>query len=260
MANESGVDVLELRITIAARPETIFTFLSDPVAFEQWMGKGSTLGRGEGGNFRVMYPNGHVAGGVVEEVVPNERVVMSWGYEQGINDIPVGATRVEITLTPTTTGTEVTLRHTGLRSAEQRRNHRAGWRHYLGALSQLASGTLAAVVGQAIDRYFQAWAERDPAARMRLLEQCFTTQGVFRDAMGYVEGRDDLNEYIGMAQQFSPGITMQRDGAPSRSHEFVSQRWRMSGADGTPMMTGSNTIEFTGDGLIRSVTGFWNMP
>src|SRR4051812_49353918 len=134
MSERSGVDLLEVRITIAARPETVFRFLSEPEAFERWMGSGSTIGNGQGASYRVVYPNGHVAAGVVEELIPNKRVVMSWGYENGVNNIPVGATRVEISLAPTTGGTLVTLRHSGLRDAEQRRNHRAGWRYYLASL------------------------------------------------------------------------------------------------------------------------------
>lgn len=258
MPEKSGIDLLELRITIAASPSTVFEFVSQPAAFERWMGAGSVLGKGVGAGFKVVYPNGHVAAGVVEEIVPNKRVVMSWGYENGINGIPPGATRVEISLTAQDGGTLVTLRHSGLRDAEQRRNHRAGWRHYLASLSQLASASLDSVVGRTLDSYIKAWAERDPATRRQLLTQCWATDGVFRDAMGYAEGLDDLSENIGMAQMFAPGIAMSVVGVPSRSQGFLSHRWQMTAPDGTPVMTGSNTLELDSSGLIRSCTGFWD--
>lgn len=260
MQKNDTADVVEVRITIAAHPETIFQFLSDPSSFRRWMGDGSSLAPGAGGAFRVAYPNGDVAAGVVEEIVPNQRIVMSWGYEAGAMGIPVGATRVEIVLAPVPGGTRVTLRHTGLRDAAHRANHRAGWRHYLASLSQLTSATLDAIIDGRIDGYTAAWAAQDPAERTRLLAECWDGDGVFRDPMGYVEGRQDLADYIGMAQRFSPGITLQRDGAVSRAHTFASYRWRMVAPNGTPVMAGSNTAEFTPDGLIRSMTGFWEQP
>jgi uncharacterized protein YndB with AHSA1/START domain len=260
MARSDDNDVLELRITITARPDTVFRFLSDPVAFEEWMGAGSSIGTGLGGTVRVVYPNGHVAAGIIEDIVPNERLVMSWGYENGVNNLPPGATRVEITLSPYRGGTLVTLRHTGLPDAMQRRNHRAGWRHYLASLSQRATSNLDAVMDSVLAAYINAWAERDPLVRRQLLTECWAEDGVFRDAMGYAEGIDDLNEYIATAQRFAPNMLMTRDGRPSRAHGFVSHRWRMVSPDGTTMMTGTNTLELTDDGRIRSVVGFWDQP
>jgi uncharacterized protein YndB with AHSA1/START domain len=260
MARNDDSDVLELRMVTTARPETVFRFLSDPIAFEQWMGAGSSIGTGLGGAVRVVYPNGHVAAGIIEEIVPNKRVVMSWGYEDGVNNLPPGATRVEISLSPHRGGTLVTLRHSGLRDATQRRNHRAGWRHYLSSLSQLATSKLDGMMGSILDTYISAWAERDPLARRRLLEQCWAEDGVFQDAMGYAEGLDELDDYIATAQRFAPNVVMTNDGTPSRSHGFVNHRWRMIGPDGTTMMTGTNTLELTDDGRIRSVIGFWDRP
>ena len=258
MGKNAGVDILEVRITIAARPATVFEFLSDPAAFERWMGPGSSLGQGAGAPFHVAYPNGDVAAGVVEEVVLNQRVVLSWGYENGINNVPVGATRVEITLTPHGGNTLVVLRQSGLRDAEQRRNHRAGWRYYLASLSQLASSSLDKVIENAVETYTEAWAATDSSARVDLLGRCMAPHAIFRDAMGYAQGIPDLSDHIGTAQQFAQGMTMNRDGPLSRSQGFVTYPWKMVTPDGSTVMTGSNMVEFNGDGLIQSVTGFWN--
>lgn len=252
-----AVDVVEVRIEIAARRETIFAFLSDPDAFRRWMGQGSSLA-GVGGPFRVAYPNGDVAAGVVEEIVPNERIVLSWGYEGSVHGVAPGTTRVEISLTESPGGTRVVLRHTGLRDAARRAQHRMGWRHYLATLSQLASASLDVVAEQRIDRYTAAWAELDASARRDLLAQCWEEDGVFRDPMGYAEGRADLSDHIGAAQQFSRGMTLERVGPVSRAHAFVSYRWRIVASDGKPVMTGSNIAELSGEGLIRSMTGFWD--
>jgi len=260
MGQDQPLDTVEVRITIAARLETVFAYFREPAAFERWMGTGSSIAPRKGGQVRVTYPNGDIAAGVIEELVPNQRLVMSWGYERGPAELPLQSTRVEVTLTPIDGGTRVVLRHTGLGTAAQRRNHRAGWRYYLASLSQLASSALDQVIDRALDSYAEAWGTPDPAHRRRLLEQCWDLNGVFRDSMGYVEGIEDLVEYIGMAQQFSPGIRLAREGAVIRSQGFVSHGWRMTQLDGATILTGSNTVEFTGEGLIRSVTGFWNPP
>jgi uncharacterized protein YndB with AHSA1/START domain len=48
---------------IAARPETVFRYFTDPVRFARWMGRGSMLDPRPGGRLRVGYPTGQVAGG-----------------------------------------------------------------------------------------------------------------------------------------------------------------------------------------------------
>jgi uncharacterized protein YndB with AHSA1/START domain len=260
MDENQPLDVVEVRITIAARPETVFAYFREPAAFERWMGSGSSIVASPGGQVRVAYPTGDFAVGKIQEIVPDQRIVMTWGYERGPSELPPGSTRVEITLTPVEGGTRVVLRHSGLRAAEARRNHRAGWRYYLASLSHLASSALDAVVDRALDAYVEAWGAVDAAQRRRLLEQCCDPKGVFRDAMGYVEGLDDLVDYIGTAQRFSPGVKLVRNGPAARSHGFVSHGWRMTQPDGAIVMTGTNTVEFTGDGRIRSVTGFWDPP
>jgi len=193
---------------------------------------------GRGGAFRVAYPNGDVAAGVVEEIVPNERIVMSWGYESGAMGIPAGATRVEIVLVAVPGGTRVTLRHTGLRDAAQRANHRAGWRHHLASLSHLTSAALDGIMGGRIDDYTAAWA-RGPR---RANAGCSGSAGIetaYSATDGVRRRREDLADYIGMAQRFSPGITLERHGAIFRAHAFASYRWRMIAPNGAAIMTGS---------------------
>lgn len=258
MPQEQPLDTVEVRITIAARPETVFSYLRDPAAFQRWMGPASSISPAVGGAVRVAYPNGDAAVGTIEELIPNQRVVMRWGYERGPSEVAPDSTRVEITLTPVEGGTRVVLRHSGLATAAQRRNHRAGWRHHLAALAQLATAALDPLVERALDAYVAAWGASDERERRRLLEECWHPGGVFRDAMGYVEGLDDLVEYIGLAQGFMPGVRLVRDGPPARSQGFVSHGWRLVQSDGATVMAGSNTVEFGGDGLIRSVTGFWS--
>src|SRR5262245_58861668 len=123
-------DELELSIDIAAKPETVFRFLSEPELFKQWMGPGANLSATE---VTVHYPKGGAARGTVRESVPNQRVVFGWGYDGGTHGLPPDSTTITISLEATPHGTRVTLRHAGLDAAQQK-EHRIGWTHYLGQL------------------------------------------------------------------------------------------------------------------------------
>jgi uncharacterized protein YndB with AHSA1/START domain len=83
-------------------------------------------------------PDGRTARGQFVDIVPNERVVFSWGWTD-MPGLPPGSTTVEIDLIPREEGTLIRLRHTGLAPAEASM-HEIGWRHYLARLSRAASG------------------------------------------------------------------------------------------------------------------------
>jgi uncharacterized protein YndB with AHSA1/START domain len=104
---------VEVELTIAARPETIFRYFTDPARFARWMGEGSVLEAEPGGRLRVGYPTGQVAGGRVVALEADRRVVFTWGYEGDGQAVPVGSSTVEITLEPEADGTRVHLRHSG---------------------------------------------------------------------------------------------------------------------------------------------------
>ena len=68
---------VELALTIAARPETIFRYFTDPARFARWMGEGSVLDATPGGRRRIGYHTGQVAGGRVVAVEPDRRIVFT---------------------------------------------------------------------------------------------------------------------------------------------------------------------------------------
>jgi uncharacterized protein YndB with AHSA1/START domain len=134
---ERGDDV-EVATYIDASPEIVFSYFTDPERMCRWMGVTAELDAREGGEFRIDVTNGDVAVGTYVEVVPPERVVLSWGWE-GHATVPPGSTTVEVTLTPDGDGTLVRLRHSGLDVTGALR-HNAGWTHYLARLSIASSG------------------------------------------------------------------------------------------------------------------------
>ena len=132
-------DVLEQEVRIAARPETVFPFFTDPEKMTRWQGDSATLDPRPGGLYRVDMNGRDVARGQYVEVTPNSRVVFTWGWEGDKSPLPPGASTVEVTLTPDGDGTIVRLRHMGL-PADQRDQHAEGWDHYLARLAIAGAG------------------------------------------------------------------------------------------------------------------------
>jgi uncharacterized protein YndB with AHSA1/START domain len=131
--------VVEHEVRVAASPDTVFEFFTDPAKMVQWMGTEATLDPRPGGICRVN-PGGHemVAGEFVEVRRPR-RIVFTWGWEAALFSTPSQSTLVEVSLTPDGEDTVVRLAHRRLK-AEALAFHRAGWEHFLPRLALAASG------------------------------------------------------------------------------------------------------------------------
>ena len=125
--------VVEVSLHIAARPETVFPYFTDPGRYVQWMGTAATLEPVPGGCYRVVMRHGVEAAGQFIEVDPPHRLVFTWGWTHD-GAVPPGTTRVVVTLQAEAGGTRVVLRHYGLPDDGQREHHRKGWLVYLGRL------------------------------------------------------------------------------------------------------------------------------
>ena len=126
-------------LLIEASPATIFEFLTVAEKHVEWNGTEAELDARPGGVYRVLAGGLHQAAGEYLEVVPNERVVFTFGWDQPDHPIPSGSTRVEIQLTPEGDKTRVRLTNSGL-PADAVSDHTKGWDHYLGRLAIVASG------------------------------------------------------------------------------------------------------------------------
>ena len=125
--------VVEVSVYIAARPETVFPYFTDPGRYVQWMGRDAMLQPVPGGSYRVFMQDGVEAAGEFLEIDPPRRVVFTWGWTHD-PAVPPGTTRVVITLHAEQDGTRVVLRHHDLPDDGQRDHHHKGWELYLSRL------------------------------------------------------------------------------------------------------------------------------
>jgi uncharacterized protein YndB with AHSA1/START domain len=138
----SATRTLEHEIRIEAPPEAIFPYFTDPAKMVRWMGNEATIDPRPGGICRVKMIRGIGEAAMIGEfveVVPNSRIVLDWGWEQGLFGVPPSSTRVEISLIPDGTGTLVRLVHSEL-SEKGAEVHEAGWPNYLERLSLAVAG------------------------------------------------------------------------------------------------------------------------
>lgn len=128
--------VIEQRI--AASPEVVYRYLTESDMWKLWQGSDASLDPRAGGLFLMVMGNGMNARGQFVELVPDERVVFTWGWIDHPG-VPPGSTTVEIVLTADSDGTVLVLTHRAVPD-EESPMQQMGWNHYLPRLATVASG------------------------------------------------------------------------------------------------------------------------
>jgi uncharacterized protein YndB with AHSA1/START domain len=162
-ATPPKTSVVEHEVRVGARPETVFSYFTDPAKMVRWMGAEATLDPRPGGVCRIVFRPSEArivdvrtAFGAREEkpapssdarailgefvdVDPYRRIAFTWGWEQELFAVPPASTAVEVSFTPDHGETVVHVAHRQL-PADAVEFHRAGWEHYLGRLALAAEG------------------------------------------------------------------------------------------------------------------------
>lgn len=131
-------DAIRREVRIAAFPDTVFAFLTDPAKIARWKGTHAVSDPRPGGVYRAVINPGHIVSGEYVELVPNRKVVYTWGWVDS-PQVPPGSSIVEIILVPDGDGTLLRLTHRHLPAAA-RKGHGEGWDHYLPRLAVAAPG------------------------------------------------------------------------------------------------------------------------
>jgi uncharacterized protein YndB with AHSA1/START domain len=126
-------------IVIDATPETIWPFIVEPEQHLRWLGTEVDIDPRPGGKYQVLVYGQHPSLGEYVEVVPQEKVLFTFGWDEPGHPIPPGSTTVEIALFPEGEKTRVRLTHRGL-PADAVEDHTGGWDRYLERLATVATG------------------------------------------------------------------------------------------------------------------------
>lgn len=124
-------------VFVKAPRERVYEYFTRPEAIVRWMGDYALLEAHAGGRFELDVRGAPVRGRYLE-LDPPQRLMISWGYA-GSQQLPPGASTVEVRLIPQPGGTRVELEHRDLPEQEQP-GHSTGWTHYLARLTAAAAG------------------------------------------------------------------------------------------------------------------------
>ena len=243
-------------VIIRATPEIVFRFFTDSAYWARWWGAGSTIDARPGGRVLIRYPGGNVASGEVLDLHPPERIVFTYGYENG-QLIPPGGSRVTIDLEPVAEGTRVRLTHEVADTAV-RDEHVQGWRYQMAVFSVAVADLVNAGAAAAVDSWFQAWSDPDAGTSERLLTEIAARGVTVRDAFSNLTGIVDLLPHLAAARRFMPGVTLKRIGEVRQCQGTALADWVATAADGAERSRGTNVFVFGPTGKIEEVTGFWS--
>jgi uncharacterized protein YndB with AHSA1/START domain len=129
----AGTTSIEQTVRIAASPEILWTFWTEPARLAEWWGTEAEVVTAPGGLFRVVMESGPVMRGTFTELDPPHRLVFGFGWEQNAPGTPLapGSTRVEVTMTPDNGETVLVLRHSEMPTTHAP-DHEQGWRYFVG--------------------------------------------------------------------------------------------------------------------------------
>lgn len=135
---EPSTDAVVVERRVRAAPAAVYRHLTDSVSWAKWQGVDATIEAVPGGLFKMTMGNGMLARGEFVELVPERRVVFTWGWVD-YPGCPPGSTTVEVDLIEDGDETLVRLVHRGL-AADERPVHTQGWDHYTTRLAIVAAG------------------------------------------------------------------------------------------------------------------------
>ena len=108
-----------------------------------------------------------------------------------------------------------------------------------------------------VDTYCRAWSEPDADARRALLDQAWDEDGTYTDPLAEVAGRAALHAHIGASFADFPGMVITATSALDVHHDKGRFTWQLALPDGSVPVAGTDFVQVTTEGKIRSIVGFF---
>ena len=110
---------------------------------------------------------------------------------------------------------------------------------------------------ESVDRYFAAWNETDPAARLALITEAFGEGSSYIDPQADVRGHQEIAGMMGVVQATFPGHTLALVSPIERHHDQGRFEWEIRTPTGELMILGVDMVSFDATDRLVSVVGFF---
>lgn len=108
-----------------------------------------------------------------------------------------------------------------------------------------------------IDTYCAAWSDPDPTRRREILSGVWADGATYTDPAMHAVGLNALLAHIDAVLAQRPGAKVVRTSRVDTHHDVARFAWRVVEADGTALPEGLDLAEFTADGRIGRIIGFF---
>ncbi|CAN0459303.1 unnamed protein product [Phaeothamnion confervicola] len=113
------------------------------------------------------------------------------------------------------------------------------------------------IMATVIDTYLEAYGEADPTKRIALVRQAWSVDGRLQDPPLEADGHDGIAALTDVLHAHFAGHTFRRTSGVDAHHGMARYGWELVGPDGAVALAGMDVAEFTADGKLAKVTGFF---
>jgi uncharacterized protein YndB with AHSA1/START domain len=133
LAKDGDVNVITFRRSLGASPERVWKALTTEKGLTSWLAVSATVDGREGGAIAIEFDADQTVSGKISRWDPTTRFAHPWIINDAISS------EVAYALTPTGSGTKLTMVHTGLPN-EMCGGYTPGWHAYMARLAAEVEG------------------------------------------------------------------------------------------------------------------------
>lgn len=112
---------------------------------------------------------------------------------------------------------------------------------------------------QTWEKYVSAWKVESSAEMQAIFANCLAPTCQYNDPLTQTNGWDELSNYITGLHQQIPGVHFVTHYFQTHNNRSIA-KWKMQMGDGTPLTDGVSYGEYDENGLLVSMSGFFEMP
>ncbi len=112
---------------------------------------------------------------------------------------------------------------------------------------------------QTWETYVSSWKAANSAEMQSIFTNCLAESCQYNDPLTQTNGHAELSGYITSLHQQIPGVHFVTSYFQAHNNRSIA-KWEMRMGDGTPLTDGVSYGEYGEDGVLVSMSGFFELP